>query len=153
MKKLLCKMGLLFLIVLSYLFFDPIKKFLNIEINTMAITNFLAENLYKDDKSVASIDMAVKDYIIEDNLLYIFPLNQEICLPIDVMIVSVKEDGIEVVNSDTRFSIRHISKRTKNLYQYVHGLNPLGYTDDFFIVEGEDLSMIYLRLKIEYEKV
>ncbi len=146
-------MGLLFLIVLSYLFFDPIKKFLNIEINTMAITNFLAENLYKDDKSVASIDMAVKDYIIEDNLLYIFPLNQEICLPIDVMIVSVKEDGIEVVNSDTRFSIRHISKRTKNLYQYVHGLNPLGYTDDFFIVEGEDLSMIYLRLKIEYEKV
>ena len=133
--------------------FDPVKKILNAEINTMAITNFLAENLYKDEANVASTDMTVRDFLVEGNCLYIFPLNHEVYLPIDVMIVSVGDSEMEVINSDTRFYIRHIGKRTKNLYQYVHSLNPLAYTDDFFIIESDDLSMIYLRLRIEYEKV
>ncbi len=141
------------LFVASYLFIQPVQKFLDKEINTVAITNFLAENLYKDEENVASVPMVVKDYIVEENKLYIFPLNQEVSLPIDVMIVSVDDGIVEVVNLDARYKISHISKRTGNLYQYIHSLNSFGVTDDFFVVEGEDLTTISGRLSIYYEKV
>ncbi|MDE7384921.1 MAG: hypothetical protein K2M84_04085 [Anaeroplasmataceae bacterium] len=153
MKKILIKGIMLGLFVASYLFIQPVQKFLNKEINTVAITNFLAENLYKDEENVASVPMVVRDYIVEGNKLYVFPLSQEVSLPIDVMIVSVEEGAVEVVNLDTRFRISHISKRTGNLYQYVHSLNSFGLTEDFFVVEGEDLTTISGRLSIYYEKV
>ena len=153
MKKILFKAVLLGIFVASYLFLKPVQNILNKEINTVAITNFLAENLYKDEENVASVPMVVKDYVVEGNRLYIFPLTQEVSLPIDVMIVSVSDGEVEVVNLDTRFKISHLSKRTSNLYQYVHSLNTIGMTDDFFVVEGEDLSIISGRLSIYYEKV
>lgn len=146
-------MILLGLLVASYLFVDPVQKFLSKEINTIAITNFLAENLYKDEENVASVPMVVKDYVLEENRLYIFPLNQEVCLPIDVMIVSVSESSLEVVNLDSRFTIYNIQKRTGNLYQYIHSLNAFASTEDFFIVEGENIQSISGRLSIYYEKV
>ncbi|MDE5855920.1 MAG: hypothetical protein K2H06_02625 [Anaeroplasmataceae bacterium] len=153
MKKILCKAVLLAVFVACYLFIEPVQSFLSKEINTVAITNFLAENLYKDEENVASVPMVVRDYIVEDNRLYIFPLNQEVSLPIDIMIVSVSADEVEVVNLDTRYKISHIAKRTGNLYQYIHSLNSFATTDDFFIVEGEDLTAISGRLSIYYEKV
>lgn len=146
-------MSLLLLVVLCYVFIEPVNQFFNTEINTMAITNFLAENLYKNDESVASVDLVVKDYVLEGECLYIFPLSQEVALPIDMMIVEVFDGGVEVVNLDSRFRISRIKNRSKNLYQYVHGMNPFATTDDFFIVEGDNLSMISLRLQIYYEKV
>ncbi len=54
-------MSLLLLVVLCYVFIEPVNQFFNTEINTMAITNFLAENLYKNDESVANVDLVVKD--------------------------------------------------------------------------------------------
>lgn len=153
MKKFLCKMALLALFVLVYFFVEPITNILNAEINTVAITNFLAENLYKNDESVASVDLVVKDYVLDGECLYIFPLGQEVSLPIDMMIVEVFDGGVEVVNLDSRFRISHIKNRKKNLYQYVHGLNSFATTDDFFLVEGDNLSMISKRLQIHYEKV
>lgn len=141
------------LIVGGYLFVDPIHHFLGKEINTIAITNFLAENLYKDEENVASVPMVVRDYLIQDDKLYIFPLNQEVCLPIDIMIVSVSDGAVEVVNLDTRYTISHLSKRSGNLYQYIHSLNSFAYTNDFFVVEGTDLEQISKRLNIYYEKV
>lgn len=139
--------------VAGYLLIDPIHSFLNKEINTVAITNFLAESLYKDEKNVSSEPMSVKDYILEDNRLYIFPLGNEVCLPIDMMIVSVEEGAVEVVNLDSRYRISHLTKRRGNLYQYIRSLNPFAYTDDFFIIEGNDLNAIAGRLAIYYEKV
>ena len=153
MKKILFKAVLLGIFVASYLFLNPVQSILNKEINTVAITNFLAENLYKDEKNVASVPMVVKDYILEENRLYIFPLTQEVSLPIDVMIVSVSDGAVEVVNLDSRYKISNLTKRTGNLYQYIHSLNAIGMTDDFFVVEGEDLSAISGRLSIYYEKV
>lgn len=123
------------------------------EINTVAITNFLAENLYKDEENVASVPMVVQDFILQDGKLYIFPLNQEVSLPIDTMIVGVEDGAVEVVNLDTRYRISNLSKRTGNLYQYIHSLNSFGYTNDFFVVEGDDLEQISGRLSIYYEKV
>ena len=58
-------MSLLLLVVLCYVFIEPVNQFFNTEINTMAITNFLAENLYKNDESVANVDLVVKDYVLE----------------------------------------------------------------------------------------
>ncbi|MDE6660832.1 MAG: hypothetical protein K2J93_03285 [Anaeroplasmataceae bacterium] len=153
MRKIIIKVVFLGLFVAGYLFLKPVQSILNKEINTVAITNFLAENLYKDEENVASVPMVVKDYVIEDNRLYIFPLTQEVSLPIDVMIVSVSDGEVEVVNLDTRFKISHLSKRTGNLYQYIHSINTIGMTDDFFVVEGDDLSVISGRLSIYYEKV
>ncbi|MCM1196972.1 MAG: hypothetical protein NC310_07910, partial [Roseburia sp.] len=139
MKKMLCKAILLAVLVTCYLCIEPVHKFLSKEINTVAITNFLAENLYKDEENVASVPMVVRDYVIEESRLYIFPLTTEVSLPIDVMIVTVSIDEIEVVNLDTRYKISHITKRTGNLYQYIHSLNSFASTDDFFIVEGQNL--------------
>lgn len=153
MKKILCKAVLLAVLVACYLFLEPVQSFLKKEINTVAITNFLAENLYKDEENVASVPMVVRDYVVEDGRLYIFPLITEVSLPIDVMIVSVSAEEVEVVNLDTRYKICHITKRTGNLYQYIHSLNSFATTDDFFIVEGEDLTAIAGRLSIYYEKV
>lgn len=153
LKKILCKAILLGLLVASYLFIDPVQEFLGKEINTVAITNFLAENLYKDEENVASVPMVVKDYILQEDRLYIFPLNQEVSLPIDIMIMAVKEDMLEVVNLDSRYTIRHIDKRIGNLYQYIHSLNSFATTEDFFIVEGDNLQAISGRLSIYYEKV
>lgn len=153
LRKIIIKVVFLGLFVAGYLFLKPVQSILNKEINTVAITNFLAENLYKDEENVASVPMVVKDYVIEDNRLYIFPLTQEVSLPIDVMIVSVSDGEVEVVNLDTRFKISHLSKRTGNLYQYIHSINTIGMTDDFFVVEGDDLSVISGRLSIYYEKV
>lgn len=153
LKKLICKLLLLGLIVAGYLLVDPIHTILGKEINTIAITNFLAENLYKYEENVASVPMEVRDYLIQDNKLYIFPINQEVCLPIDVMIVSVSDGAVEVVNLDTRYTISHISKRSGNLYQYIHSLNSFATTNDFFVVEGDHLDQISKRLNIYYEKV
>lgn len=149
----MCKATLLICFVACYLFVEPINQFLGKEINTIAITNFLAENLYKDEENVASVPMTVLDFAVIDDKLYIFPLNQEVSLPIDMMIVSVEEGAVEVVNLDTRYRISNLSKRTGNLYQYIHSLNTFAYTNDFFVVEGENLEQISGRLSIYYEKV
>ncbi|MDE7264278.1 MAG: hypothetical protein K2N64_06425 [Anaeroplasmataceae bacterium] len=153
MKKLIIKLFCLSIIVAGYLLIEPVHNFLKKEINTVAITNFLAESLYKDEENVSSVSMSVKDYILEDNRLYIFPLGQEVCLPIDMMIVGVEEGAVEVVNLDSRYRISHLNKRTGNLYQYIHSLNTFAYTEDFFVIEGEDLQAIAGRLSIYYEKV
>ncbi|MDE6655750.1 MAG: hypothetical protein K2J85_02030, partial [Anaeroplasmataceae bacterium] len=116
MKKVLCKIILLVCLVASYLFFQPVKNFLDKEINTVAITKFLAENLYKDEENVASVPMVVRDFVIEEDRLYIFPLSGEVSLPIDVMIVAVEDGAVEVVNLDARYKISHISNRSGNLY-------------------------------------
>ena len=153
LKKLFIKGILLCAIVASYLYIEPVHEILDKELNTIAITRFLSENLYKDDSSVASEPMAVRDFLLEDNRLYIFPLGTEVVLPIDVMIVSVEENSMEVINSDSRYRISHFTKRTGNLYQYVHSHNPIAYTNDFFIIEGEDLQTVVGRIQIYYEKV
>lgn len=149
----MCKLILLGILVACYLCIEPVKKIMSKEINTVAITNFLAENLYKDEENVASVPMVVQDFILQDGKLYIFPLNQEVSLPIDTMIVGVEDGAVEVVNLDTRYRISNLSKRTGNLYQYIHSLNSFGYTNDFFVVEGDDLEQISGRLSIYYEKV
>lgn len=153
LKKFLCKAIGLAIVVAGYLWIQPIHQILGKEINTVAITNFLAENLYKDEENVSSVPMTVRDYQLMDGKLYIFPLSQEVCLPIDAMIVAVSKTELEVVNLDCRYKISNLSKRTGNLYQYVHSLNALGLTDDFFVVEGDDLTAIAGRLTIYYEKV
>lgn len=153
LKKLLFKAILLCALVASYFFLEPVHNILDKEINTLAITSFLSQNLYKGESSVASEPMSVKDYVLKEERLYIFPLGNEVVLPIDVMVVSVEEGAIEVINSNTRYKISHINNRIGKLYQYIHSLNPLAYTDDFFVIEGDDLETLAGRINIYYEKV
>lgn len=153
MKKTILKGCLLAAFLCSYFFIPSVQTVLNQKINTVTVTNFLAKNLYKNEKTVSSIPLVVKDYILQDNRLYIFPLDEVVSLPIDVMIVEVEDTYIEVVNLDARYRISNIYKRAGNLYQYVNGLNELAYTKDFFVVEGDNLEVISERLTIYYEKV
>lgn len=153
MKKELLKIFLLGIFVASYYFFSPVKDFLTREINMIHTTRFLARSLYEEDKDVAEVPFVVKDYILLEDRLYIFPLDDKVSLPIDVMISRVEKDWIEVVDYDKCYTIYNLKSRSKNLYQFVPSFQEFGLTADFFVIEGEDLSSIYERLFIYYEKV
>ncbi|MDE5715109.1 MAG: hypothetical protein K2I42_03150 [Anaeroplasmataceae bacterium] len=152
MKKIF-KWASLGLIISLYFFIQPIQSILNHEFNVIGLNQFLAKSLFKNDESVASVPLYVKDYILKEDCLYVFPLTEEVCLPIDVMVVKIEEGQMEVISLDERFIIRNLKKHTSNLYQYVHSLNALGTTNDFFIVEGSAIKDIASRLVIYYEKI
>ncbi len=153
MKKGIIKFVCIAVLLSGYFYLEPVKEILSKEINTIAVTNFLAKNLYRNEESVSSTPLYVKDYLMDGNRLYIFPLKNEITLPMDVMIVSVADGSMEVVNLDERYRISNVDQRKSNLYQYIHSKTVLGYTNDFFIVEGDNLDRIAGRLLIEYEKI
>ncbi len=152
MKKIFKWLSLA-LIISCYLFIQPIQSIFNYEFNIIGLNQFLSESLFKKDESVAAIPLYVKDYILKEDCLYIFPLTNEVSLPVDVMVVKIEEGQMEVITLDERFIIRNLKEHSKNLYQYVYSLNSLGTTNDFFVVEGTAVEEIASRLVIYYEKI
>ncbi len=153
MKKVLIKGSLLLGVIAAYFFLSPVKAVLNYQFNFIATTRFFASSLFDNSTSVAATPLVVRDYLLIDDRLYIFPLDDKVCLPIDVMVVGVDEGFIEVIDTDTRYTISNLTKRSKNLYQYVNSLNDLGTTADFYVIDGDNLNRISQRLLIYYEKV
>ena len=153
MKKVIFRSCLLIVVVASYFFLNPVQQILNYEFNFIATTRFFASSLFDDTANVSATPLVVKDYMLIDERLYIFPLDDKVTLPIDVMVVGVDVGLIEVIDSDTRYTISNLTSRSKNLYQYVSSLNDLGTTADFYVVDGDNLNRISQRLLIYYERV
>lgn len=151
--KNVIKYILMFCFVLSYLFINPINSLLSKEINLIYTSRFFARSLYQDDIFVSSNPLPVMDYFFENQKLYIFPLGEEVCLPIDVMIMKVEDNYIEVIDYNNRYKISNINNRRKNLYQYIYANNEFARTESFYLVEGDNLERIVERLVIHYEKV
>ena len=133
-------------------FISPINKILNTEINLTSITYIFGKSLY-DDITVSNEYVEVIDYYIDNDLLYIFPINGEIKLPISVSIMKIDKEVIEVVDNNIRYYIYNIDKKNKSLYQYVHANDVLGYTSDYYIIKCENIDYIVGKLIINYESI
>ena len=142
----------LVVLLISYFGFDPIKKTLDFEINLMTINYVFGKSLY-DDVMVDNQYIEVIDYYIEDNYLYIFPVNGEVKLPFNVSVYKISSNCMEVVDNDKRYYLYNINKRNKNLYQYVYANDILGYTDDFYIIYSNNIDYIVSKLIINYESI
>lgn len=144
----------LLIFLFSYLFVPGINKILNHEINYLYISSIVANSFYEDIKTVSTDEkLVVKDYLIEENRLYIFPMTNDVKLPIGVMISSKTLNSIEVVSLDDRFYIYNLDEINSYIYQYVDSFNIIGKTNDYVVIVGDDLSRIINNLEIYYEKV
>jgi len=144
----------LLIFLFGYLFVPGINKILNHEINYLYISSIVANSFYEDIKTVSTDEkLVVKDYLIEENRLYIFPMTNEVKLPIGVMISSKTLNSIEVVSLDDRFYIYNLDEINSYIYQYVDSFNIIGKTNDYVVIVGDDLSRIINNLEIYYEKV
>lgn len=150
--KLIYKYCILVLILILNFFISPINKILNKEINLTSITYIFGKSLY-DDITVSNEYVEVIDYYIDNDLLYIFPINGEIKLPISVSIMKIDKEVIEVVDNNIRYYIYNIDKKNKSLYQYVHANDVLGYTSDYYIIKCENIDYIVGKLIINYESI
>ena len=150
--KLIYKYCILVLILILNFFISPINKILNKEINLTSITYIFGKSLY-DDITVSNEYVEVIDYYIDNDLLYIFPINGEIKLPISVSIMKIDKEVIEVVDNNIRYYIYNIDKKNKSLYQYVHANDVLGYTSDCYIIKCENIDYIVGKLIINYESI
>lgn len=152
LKKII-KYGILGIILGGYFFINPLKDFLTYEINGIQLTSFLAKNLYQTDEVSSPEPLLVKDYLLNDDRLYIFPIDDKITLPIDVLIVEVKKEVLTVIDGDSRYQISNFDSRQVNLYQYIYSRSTIGTTNDFFVIDGDNVKSIVERLSIAYEKV
>lgn len=152
LKKII-KYGILGIILGGYFFINPLKDFLTYEINGIQLTSFLAKNLYQTDEVSSPEPLLVKDYLLNDDRLYIFPIDDKITLPIDVLIVEVKKEVLTVIDGDSRYQISNFDSRQVNLYQYIYSRSTIGTTNDFFVIDGDNVKAIVERLSIAYEKV
>ena len=144
----------LLIFLFSYLFVPGINKILNHEINYLYISSIVANSFYEDIKTVSTDEkLVVKDYLIEENRLYIFPMTNDVKLPIGVMISNKTLNSIEVVSLDDRFYIYNLEEINSYIYQYVDSFNSIGKTNDYVVIVGDDLSRIINNLEIYYEKV
>ena len=144
----------LLIFLFSYLFVPGVNKILNHEINYLYISSIVANSFYEDIKTVSTDEkLVVKDYLIEENRLYIFPMTNDVKLPIGVMISSKTLNSVEVVSLDDRFYIYNLEEINSYIYQYVYSFNSIGKTNDYVVIVGDDLSRIINNLEIYYEKV
>ena len=150
--KHIYKYSILVIILVLNFFISPINKILKTEINLTSITYIFGKSLY-DDITVSNEYVEVIDYYIDNNLLYIFPINGEIKLPINVSIMKIDKEEIEVVDNNIRYYIYNIDKKNKSLYQYVHANDVLGYTSDYYIIKCENIDYIVGKLIINYESI
>ena len=106
----------LLIFLFSYLFVPGINKILNHEINYLYISSIVANSFYEDIKTVSTDEkLVVKDYLIEENRLYIFPMTNDVKLPIGVMISNKTLNSIEVVSLDDRFYIYNLDRMIENI--------------------------------------
>ena len=151
MKKTIKYIALTVLLIL-YFVFEPVKRSLDFELNLMGINYIFGKSLY-DEVMVDNKYVEVIDYYIENDYLYIFPINGEIKLPFNVSVNKIDGNCIEVVDNDTRYYLYNIDKRNKNLYQYVYANDVIGYTNDYFIIQSDNIEYIVSKLIINYESV
>lgn len=138
----------------SYFLIGPVKNVFDHEINFLAVGRYVANGLYTSDQAVGSVaTTVVQNYAMIDGSLYVFPLENKIELPVDSMICSIGQNEMEIYALDSRFTIRHFDHSKAHLYEYVYAQNTLATTNDFYIIDGEDVSKIAERLTIYYEKV
>lgn len=152
MKKWI-KYAVMLLIVSGYFLVGEIKNVMDYPINYMAISSYVAKGLYEGEATVSTENILVKDYLIEGDNLYIFPLNGEVVLPIGVMVASIEKNKIEVVSSNQRFMISHFDKSNILLFQYVHASTVIASSQDYYVVTGSDIRSIAGRLDIYYAQV
>jgi hypothetical protein len=122
------------------------------EIN-ISYVEFLAPTLYTDDTLVSGKNIDVIDYYIYDNKIYIKPINREIIMPISGLITKINNTKICISNINDSYIIYKIDKKNILLYQHYDSYTSLGYTEDYYIIEGNDLNNIVKRLNIVYEEV
>ena len=148
------KYGGLFIFTFSYLFVPGLNNILDYQINYMYISSVVANSFYDEVSSVSTDEkMIVKDYIIEDNKLYIFPLSNEIKLPIGVMVAGKNQNFLEVVSLNDRYYIYNIDSTNVKLYEYISNQKKLGNTNSYYLIVGNNLDRIINQLEIHYEKV
>lgn len=152
LKKCFFKYSILSIFLLSYFCIPSINKLFTKEINLYLTNSFFAKGLYDDEAVASNTYISVKDFIIEGDTLYVFPLDRRVVLPIDVMIVAVDNEEIEVIGVDKKYIIGHFN-REKNLYQFVNRNTSIGNTDDFYVIKSDFIEEVASRLVINYEKV
>lgn len=141
---------LLSLVVLAY-YFTPMYNILNKGINYLKYTSFFADSFYGDIE-VGNEEVMVRDFYINGNCLYIFPLNNEVILPIDVSISKINNDSIVVIDNQFNYEITHFESEVK-LYAYIKSNDSLGYCEDYYVIYSDNINYIAKRLTIYYEKI
>lgn len=139
--------------LLGYFCLSPFQKICRSEWNFSYVTSMIAQSLYQDDVSVSSEKLRVKDFYLDGEKLYIFPLNGDVFLPVGTMVCSVRGNELEVVETSHRYLISHFTEVSALLYQYVVGGKALAKTNDFYLVEGEDVVRLAAMLEIDYVQV
>lgn len=139
--------------MMSYYLFPKFNFMMNHEINYAYVTYVVAESFYESSVTVGTEEkITVRDYIIEDNKIYIFPLDNNVVLPFGVMVTKVNDESIEVVVENERFKILNLDKIDAKLYQYIPYENAIGKTDSFYVIEG-NIGLLVNNLEIYYEQV
>lgn len=153
MKKIIKYISLVCFIFI-YTFIPEINIFLSKEINYLYISCVVAESFYDDSVSVGTEEkILVSDYLVENNRLFVFPLDGKVILPIGVMITKINNKSIEVVAKDLKYKIFNLDSLKVKLYQYIPYNNSVGNTSSFYIIEGDNIDLLINNYEIYYEKV
>lgn len=148
--KIAIKYILLIILVISYFIFEPIKRALDYELNPIGISYVFGKNMY-DEVLVSNEFIEVLDYYLEDDTLYILPINGEIKLPFNISIYKVYSDSIVVVDNEAKYHLYGVNNRKKNLYQYVYAKETIGYSADYYFIKSDNLDYIISKIIINYE--
>lgn len=132
--------------------FDNEQNIITKELDLKYI-NYIAPSLYYDDIPVVSKDIDVIDYFINNDLLYVKPVNNKMVLPISGLITKINKNYIVLSTDDGIYNIMNYNNKLVYLYQYYNSFAELGTTDDYYIIEGKNLKNIVNRLNIIYDEV
>lgn len=150
MKKRYYIIMILFTLIIKL--FDNEQNIITKELDLKYI-NYIAPSLYYDDIPVVSKDIDVIDYFINNDLLYVKPVNNKMVLPISGLITKINKNYIVLSTDDGIYNIMNYNNKLVYLYQYYNSFDELGTTDDYYIIEGKNLKNIVNRLNIIYDEV
>ena len=113
--------------------------------------SYLTLNLY-DDISVSNILIDVYDYNVYDNKLYIYPINNEVILPISGIVNKISKNYIIISDFNDEYKISNIKKNVY-LYQYYNEYTNLGIVEDYYIIESKSINKIVSKLNLNNEEI
>ena len=141
---------LMILSVVGVKLFDNKLSFITKDINESKIVFIIAPNLYNYDSVVSTNNIAVLDYFIKNDKLFIKPLNNEVVLPINGIISKCSKNELILSTKDCIYKISNLNNSNMYLYQFYNSYTNIGTTDDYYIVSGDNLEEISRSLSIEY---
>ena len=136
--------------ILKYTNIAP--NIVNSDYNENNFIKFIGDNLFKNEITVSNEKIEVIDYEVKDNLLYIYPINNQVILPLDGIITNKCNNRITISNVYCNFDV-YLDDCRLFLYQYYDNNTVLGNCNNYYVIKADDYTNITRYLSLNYDEV